>query len=109
MFGVEGSIEPGDVLLIDLSHSDLKPTLFGVPVESDIGFDTEITFQHIAQGAIAKWELCLLDKEVNPVLDALFQQGLQPSSTNLNAIHNHYLRVQPEVKFVHSTLYRQWG
>ena len=84
-------IESGDVLLIDLPRSDQSWTLFGVSVKPEIGFDTEITFQHIDNGAIVKWEFCLLDSEVNPVLDSLFNQGLKPDVTNLNALHNHFL------------------
>lgn len=104
VFGVEGTVEPGGVLLIDLARSDLHPTLFGVSIHPDAGFDTEITFQAISSSqAIVKWEFCLLDKEVNPVLDAVFAQDLQPQKTNLNALHNHFLEVQPEVKFIHGT------
>jgi hypothetical protein len=103
VFGVEGTVEPTGVLLIDLPRTDLHPTLFGVSMQPDAGFDTEITFQAISSGAIVKWEFCLLDKEVNPVLDALFAQDLQPQKTNLNALHNHFLEVKPEVKFVHGT------
>lgn len=103
VFGVEGTVEPSGVLMIELDREDLHPTLFGIPVKPDIGFDTEITFQAISQGAIVKWEFCLLDKEVNPVLDALFAQDLQPRTTNLNALHNHFLEVKPEVKFLHGT------
>jgi Domain of Unknown Function (DUF1259) len=103
VFGVQGTVEPGGVLLIDLPRDDLHPTLFGVRMKPDAGFDTEITFQPISSGAIVKWEFCLLDKEVNPVLDALFAQDLQPRKTNLNALHNHFLEVEPEVKFMHGT------
>jgi hypothetical protein len=103
VFGVEGTVESGGVLMIDLPRTDLHPTLFGVPLEPDAGFDTEITFQPISQGAIVKWEFCLLDREVNPVLDSLFNQNLQPRTTNFNALHNHFLEVEPEVKFLHGT------
>jgi hypothetical protein len=104
VFGVEGTVEPSGVLLIELDRSDLHPTLFGVPIEPDMGFDTEITFQAIGSNqAIVKWEFCLLDKEINPVIDVLFAQDLQPQKTNLNALHNHFLEVEPEVKFIHGT------
>jgi hypothetical protein len=42
-------------------------------------------------------------KEVNPVLSSLFNQNLQPRTTNLNAIHNHFLEEEPDVKFIHGT------
>jgi hypothetical protein len=103
VFGVKGMIEPGDVLLIQLDRSDLHPTLSGISVDPSIGFDTEITFQHLDQGAMVKWEMCLRDSEVNPVLDSLFHQNLRPAPTNCNAIHNHFLDEEPDVKFLHGT------
>jgi Domain of Unknown Function (DUF1259) len=103
VFGVKGTIEPGGVLLIELERSDLHPVAFGIPLKVDIGFDTEITFQAISQGAIVKWEMTLLDHEVNPVLDGLFQQNLQPRTTNVNAIHNHWLELNPKIKYLHGT------
>jgi Domain of Unknown Function (DUF1259) len=103
VFGVKGTIEPGGVLLIELDRDDLHPVAFGIPLKVDIGFDTEITFQAISQGAIVKWEMTLLDSEVNPVLDALFNQNLQPKTTNLNALHNHWLELNPKIKYLHGT------
>jgi hypothetical protein len=103
VFNTDGMIEPGDVLLIDLPRSDIHATLFGISIKPELGIDTEITFQHISNGAIVKWEFALLDNEVNPVLNAIFAQGLQPPSTNVNAIHNHFVDIVPEVKFMHGT------
>lgn len=103
VFGVQGTIEPGGVLLFELDRNDLHPVAFGIPLKVDIGFDTEITFQAISQGAIVKWEFVLLDSEVNPVLDGLFHQDLQPRTTNVNAIHNHWLELNPKIKYLHGT------
>lgn len=103
VFGVQGTITPGDVLLMSLPRTDLHPTLFGVAVKPAIGFGSQIAFQHSGQQTIAKYELVLLDCEVNPVLSALFAQSLQPQKTILNALHNHFLELQPQVKFLHGT------
>src|SRR5581483_7492192 len=103
VFETQGTIEPGDVLLIELPRSDIHATIFGVPIKPDLALDTEITFQHIDNKAIVKYEFVLRDEEVNPVLDALFSQYLQPATTTLNAIHNHFLEMTPHIKFLHGT------
>lgn len=103
VFGTEGSLEEG-VLTFDLPRNDFKRTsLAGVHVDADIGFDSEISFQPYQNQALVKWELCVLDAEVNGVLDALLQAHLHPARTNLGALHNHFLRPDPEVKFLHGT------
>jgi|SRR5436305_2223596 len=103
VFNVEGTIVPGGVLLIELPRIDLHPTVFGVAVKPAIGFVTQIAFQHIAEQTIVKYQMVLLDSEVNPVLTALFAQNLQPRTTNFNALQNHFLELQPQVKFLHGT------
>lgn len=104
VFGVDGTPEDGGVLLFDLGRSDQSWTVFGVSVDADWGFDTEITFQPLCgQKALVKYEFCLLDKEVNPVWQALRAQNLQPSVSRINALHNHFIEISPEAKFMHGT------
>jgi hypothetical protein len=104
IFETKGIIESGNVLLIELPRSDIHATIFHVPSKPDLALDTEITFQHITENkAIVKYELVLLDQEVNPVLDVLFSQHLQPATTTLNALHNHFLEVTPHIKYLHGT------
>jgi hypothetical protein len=104
IFGVPGTIEPGDVLLIELPRTDIHATIEGVVINPNLALDTEITFQHIQKDkAIVKYEFVLLDSEVSPVLDALFAQNLQPTTTTLNALHNHFLEMNPHIKYLHGT------
>ena len=103
VFGTAGTLEEG-VLTFDFGRSDFsKTSLMGVHVDMDIGFDTEITFQPAGDDALVKWEFCLLDQEVNGVLDGLLQAHIEPHLTNVNALHNHFLQPKPEVKFIHGT------
>jgi hypothetical protein len=101
VFGVEGLVQPGGVVVYDLTRVDLHPVIMGIPVDPEWGFDTEITFQPLGSGAVAKWEMCLRDREVNPVLEALFRENLNPHQTTLNALHNHYIELRPKIKFMH--------
>jgi hypothetical protein len=102
IFGVPGTIEPGDVLLVELPRTDIHATIEGVAINPNLALDTEITFQHIQKGkAIVKYEFVLLDSEVSPVLNALFAQNLQPTTTTLNALHNHFLEMNPHIKYLH--------
>jgi hypothetical protein len=103
VFGVDGEPQPGGVLLYDFGRSDFQASIFDIAVDPDWGFDTEITFQPLCGRALVKWELCLLDDEVNPVLHGLLAASLQPAETVANAIHNHFLEVTPKVKFLHGT------
>ena len=104
VFGAQGELEEGGVLHFDFARTDLAPvSLFGIALDPGIGFDTEINFQPVSNRSLVKWELCLLETEVNPVIDGLFQAGLFPRVSVANAIHNHFLQAKPEVKFMHGT------
>jgi hypothetical protein len=104
VFGVDGTPQPGGVLLFDFGRSDIGWTILGISVEPDWGFDSEITFQPLCDSkAIVKWEFCLLDKEVNPVWNALRTGNLHPEVSRLNALHNHFIEISPEAKFLHGT------
>jgi hypothetical protein len=101
VFGAEGIVQENGVVVYDFARTDLHPVLLGVSVDPDWGFDTEINFQALGSGAVVKWEMCLRDREVNPVLEALFAENLNPSKTTLNALHNHFLELHPKIKFLH--------
>jgi len=104
VFGVSGTIQPGGVLSFDFPRTDFHSKLFGISVDPDFGFDTEITFQAADDDrAIVKWEYCLRDGEVNKAMDVLLAASLNPPRAALGALHNHFLDPQPEVKFLHGT------
>jgi hypothetical protein len=104
VFGTQGMVENG-VLSIEIPRTDIHATVFGVPANPDAIFEHEFTFQHTDNGAIVKYEFVVLDEEANPVLDALFarRDQLPPGITILNALHNHWLEIKPDVKYMHGT------
>ncbi|QBD74988.1 DUF1259 domain-containing protein [Ktedonosporobacter rubrisoli] len=103
IFQTKGTLEPGGVLLIELARSDIHATIFGISIKPDLAIDTEITFQPLDNRAIVKYEFVLLDGEVNSVLDELLKQDLQPATTAINALHNHFLEMDPHIKYLHGT------
>jgi hypothetical protein len=48
-----------------------------------------------------KFEACLLDDEVNPVLSAWLDQNLKPELEQFTALHNHYLGASPQIRCMH--------
>jgi len=97
----KGRVEEGGVFLISLPRKDLNITISGVPVKPDTGIEHEITFYGQGSGAIIKYELALLEREVNPVLNALLSQNLMPATDILTALHNHYLEISPMIMYMH--------
>lgn len=104
VFGVPGKMQPGGVLMIALPRSDIQATVYGMPIHSGLALNVMITFLPTTSGALAKYEMCLLDSEVDPVLDALFAQGAFQQIETFAALHSHLLETDPKIKFVHGTV-----
>lgn len=69
----------------------------GMPVPASMGTGTAINFQPAANGkAAATGDFVLTAAEVNPVLAALRQNGIE-----VTAVHNHMLNDQPHLFFMH--------
>jgi Domain of Unknown Function (DUF1259) len=74
-----------------------KITDAGMPVPGSMGLGTAINFQPTGGGKAAiTGDFVLLDSEVNPVIKALRQNGIQ-----VTAIHSHMLTEQPRLFFMH--------
>jgi hypothetical protein len=100
--GTKGMFEDNGVFKVDLSRDDIKnATIFGISVKPDFALDGEVTFKRVGGATAMKFELCLLDKEVNPVLSAWLDQNLQPELEQFTALHNHYLGDSPQIRFLH--------
>ena len=72
---------------ISMHHETLPPGM---------GMATAINFQSSAQGVAATGDFVLLEKEVNPVIKSLRQDGI-----TVTAAHNHLLDDEPRMVFVH--------
>ena len=74
-----------------------KITEAGMPIPGSLGLGTGMNFQPTGGGKAAiTGDFVLLGSEVNPVIKALRQNGIQ-----VNAIHSHMLEEQPRLFFMH--------
>jgi hypothetical protein len=95
--GRPGTEQPGGVVRFAFPRSDLHVTVDGVPVRPGLALGSWIAFRRArAGGAMAMGDLVLTQDEAAPVIARLAQGGIQPS-----AVHNHLLREQPRIVYVH--------
>jgi hypothetical protein len=99
--GTKGKFEDNGVFKVDLPRTDIQATIFGIAVKPDFALDTEVTFKRVGDQTAMKFEACLLDEEVNPVLSAWLDQHLKPELEQFTALHNHYLGDSPQIRFMH--------
>jgi hypothetical protein len=87
---------PGDVFRIGMPRTDLKVTVNGVPVQAGFALGSYAAFKQFDDGTMVMGDLVLLDEEVNPVMQGLFDQGFEVS-----ALHNHLNNMSPHVMYLH--------
>jgi hypothetical protein len=94
--GRAGAEQPGGVMRFSFPRSDLRVTVDGVAIRPALALGSWVAFRHTAGGAMAMGDLVLAEDEVAPVISRLQQGGVDAS-----AVHNHLLREQPRVTYVH--------
>jgi len=86
-----------NVLKINIPRSDLTVTVDGVATPTPFGFGGWLAMtkgsgnMHVMMG-----DLVLLEDEVNPVMSALLDNGLE-----VTALHNHFFFDDPRIFFMH--------
>ena len=92
----KGDFKAG-VLKVNIPRSDLKMTIQGVSTPTPFGFGGWIALTKAAAGSdVLMGDLVLLQDEVNPVLSALLDNGI-----DVTALHNHFFWDDPHVFFMH--------
>jgi len=91
--------QTGAVYKITVGRDDLKLTEMGAPINARMGLNTWAAFVGTDDKAAIAGDVAMLPGEVNAVLKALRQNGLDVVS-----IHHHMLNTQPSVIFLH-----YWG
>jgi len=92
----KGDFKAG-VLKVNIPRSDLKITIQDVPTPTAFGFGGWIAMTKEADGSdVMMGDLVLLQEEVNPVMSALLDNGI-----DVTALHNHFCWDDPHVYFMH--------
>src|ERR1700687_4084674 len=86
-----------NVLKINVPRADLQMTIQGVPTPTPFGFGGWMSLTKTPEGAdVMMGDLVLLQDEVNPVMSALLDNGIE-----VTALHNHFFWDEPHVYYMH--------
>jgi hypothetical protein len=92
----KGDFKAG-VLKVNIPRNDLKMTVQGFPTPSPFGFGGWIALTKATDGSdVMMGDLVLLQEEVNPVMSALLDNGI-----DITALHNHFFWDDPHVYYMH--------
>jgi Domain of Unknown Function (DUF1259) len=94
--GRTGAMQPGDVYKFGLPRSDLTVTVDRIQVKPALALGSWVAFKATSSGAIAMGDLVLRDDEIEPVMAKLGEGGI-----DVTALHNHVLRENPRVYYMH--------
>jgi hypothetical protein len=86
-----------NVLKINIPRSDLKVTIDGITTPTPFGFGGWLAMTKGDGGnEVMMGDLVLLEDEVNPVMSALLENGLE-----VTALHNHFFFESPRIFYMH--------
>src|SRR5882672_1328264 len=85
------------VLKVNIPRSDLKMSIQGFSTPTPFGFGGWVALTKGTDGSdVMMGDLVLLQEEVNPVMSALLDNGIE-----VTALHNHFFWDDPHVYFMH--------
>jgi hypothetical protein len=86
-----------NVLKINIPRNDVKVTVAGVATPTPFGFGGWVAMTKGDGGhQVLMGDLVLLQEEVNPVMSALLDNGI-----DVTALHNHFFWDEPRIFFMH--------
>src|SRR5579864_6408261 len=86
-----------NVLKINIPRNDLKVTIDGIATPTAFGFGGWLAMTKGEGGMdVMMGDLVLLEDEVNPVMSALLDNGLEAT-----AVHNHFFFDNPRLFYMH--------
>src|SRR5262245_57450757 len=96
LLGKKGDYK-GNVLKVNIPRNDLKVTVAGVATPTAFGFGGWVAMtKGDSDMEVAMGDLVLLEDEVNPVMSALLEHGLE-----VTALHNHFFWESPRIFYIH--------
>jgi hypothetical protein len=99
--GRKGAAQPGDVMRFSFPRRDLRVTVGDVALRPALALGSWVAFRRTSGGrAMAMGDLVLLDTEINDVISALQQGGVEQS-----ALHNHILGASPNTMYLHISVH----
>ena len=93
--GRAGKLQDG-VYKVGFPRTDLRVRMGRTPVLPAAALGSWMAFRPEGGGVVADGDLALLEPEVNAVISALVENGIEVS-----AVHNHLTGEQPKVMYVH--------
>ncbi|QJR38095.1 DUF1259 domain-containing protein [Gemmatimonas groenlandica] len=96
--GGRGAMQPGDVLRFGFPRTDLTVVADGVTLKPTLALGSWVAFKRMDAGGttMVMGDLVLTENEVSPVMLALQQNGVEQT-----ALHQHVLRENPRVLYMH--------
>jgi Domain of Unknown Function (DUF1259) len=93
--GKTGDFKDG-VLKVNIPRTDLRVTIGQRPAPTPFGFGGWVALTKGEGMDVMMGDLVLTEDEVNPVMSALLQNGL-----DVTALHNHFFWEQPRIFYMH--------
>jgi hypothetical protein len=93
--GRQGDFKDG-VLKVNIPRNDISVSVDGVATPTPFGFGGWIAFTRGDHGDVMMGDLVLTEEEVNPVMSAVLDNGL-----NVTALHNHFFYETPRIFYMH--------
>ncbi len=95
--GLKGTLNQNEgVFKVNFPRKDFQATVGGARLVPDQGLTAWAAFTRAGDHAMVMGDIVLLENEVNPVMSAALDNGLE-----VTALHNHFLWDTPKVMFMH--------